>query len=63
MFHEDAPRAKPEGIVPGEDLSALSIEELEERKAVLEREIARAEAMIEDKQQGRAAADAVFKSG
>lgn len=63
MFHEDAPRATPETIRPGEDLSHLSIEDLEERQALLEQEIDRIEAMIVKKKRGRDAADAVFRTG
>lgn len=63
MFHEDAPRAKSDTIRPGEDLSHLAIEDLEERKAVLENEIDRTDAMIVEKKRGREAADAVFRTG
>lgn len=63
MFHDDdmtasTPKA---AIVPGEDLSALSLEDLAERRALLEAEIRRIDAMTEKKQAGRSAADAVFK--
>jgi len=43
-----------------EDLDLFGIEELEERIAALETEIARARAQIAKKQSGRAAADALF---
>lgn len=64
MFHDDADAAsaKPKGaIIPGEDLSALSLEDLGERRALLEAELRRIDAMTEKKQAGRSAADAVFK--
>ncbi|TGY89273.1 DUF1192 family protein [Marinicauda algicola] len=63
MFHEDAPRAKSAGIVPGEDLSAFSVEDLEERLELLKAELARTEAKIVEKKKGLAAADAVFRTG
>ncbi|WP_300545106.1 DUF1192 domain-containing protein [Maricaulis sp.] len=64
MFHDDADAAsaKPkDAIIPGEDLSALSLEDLAERRALLEAELRRIDAMTEKKQAGRSAADAVFK--
>lgn len=45
-----------------EDLSTLSIDELEERARRLGAEIARAEAMAAGKRAGKDAADAMFKS-
>jgi uncharacterized small protein (DUF1192 family) len=45
-----------------EDLSTLSIDELEERARRLGAEIARAEAMAVGKRAGKDAADAMFKS-
>ncbi|WP_421788935.1 DUF1192 domain-containing protein [Hyphobacterium sp.] len=64
MFEDDSP-SKPnsDAIVPGEDLSDFSIEALEERKAAIEAEISRIDAVIASKQSGRAAAEAVFKQG
>lgn len=44
-----------------EDLDAFSVGELEERIAALQAEIQRAQGQIAHKQQGRAAADALFK--
>ena len=61
MFHEDAPRANAAAIVPGEDLSGFSIEDLEDRKAALEAELERTDTFIDRKREGLAAADAVFK--
>lgn len=63
MFHDDdatasAPRS---AIIPGEDLSALSLEDLAERRTLLEAELKRIDAMTQKKQAGRSAADAVFK--
>ena len=57
---EDAPRAKP-GAAVGEDLSALSLDELSARIALLRAEIGRIEAAIAAKEAGAAAADAVFR--
>jgi uncharacterized small protein (DUF1192 family) len=44
-----------------EDLDFYAIEELEDRILTLKGEIARAQAQIDRKQSGRAAADALFK--
>jgi len=61
MF-EDEPSGKPAaGIMPGEDLSGLSVQELRERVEALESELVRARAMIESKQAGKSAAEALFK--
>ncbi|WP_091736391.1 DUF1192 domain-containing protein [Phenylobacterium immobile] len=43
-----------------EDLDLYAVEELKERREVLQAEIARVEAQIVRKQSGRAAADALF---
>lgn len=43
-----------------EDLELYGVEELEERIAVLQGEIARVEAQLARKRSGRAAADALF---
>ncbi|MCF8879982.1 DUF1192 domain-containing protein [Hyphobacterium sp. SN044] len=48
-------------ITPGEDLSEFSVEGLKERVELLNSEIARAEAMIQSKTAGRAAAESVFR--
>ncbi|MHA6287585.1 DUF1192 domain-containing protein [Maricaulis sp. CAU 1757] len=64
MFHDDdtaASRDKRVTITPGEDLSALSLDDLAERRALLEAEIRRVDQITESKQAGRSAADAVFK--
>ena len=42
-FAEEQVRARPQAHELGQDLSSLSIEELDERVALLEREIARLE--------------------
>lgn len=61
MF-EDEPSDKPaSSIIPGEDLSSLSVAELRERVDALESELTRARAMIETKQAGKSAAEALFK--
>jgi len=46
-----------------EDLELFGVSELEERIDVLQSEIARVQAQIDRKRQGRAAADALFSSG
>lgn len=51
------------GIVPGEDLSGYSLTDLEERKAVLKEEIARTEAMADNKRAGLSAAESLFRTG
>lgn len=43
-----------------EDLELFGVAELEERIEILQSEIARAQAQIDRKRQGRAAADALF---
>jgi uncharacterized small protein (DUF1192 family) len=47
----------------GQDLSMLSIDEIDERIASLEREIARLKEVRADKESSRAAASAFFKLG
>lgn len=44
-----------------EDLDLFSVEDLDERIALLEAEIARSRAQLDRKRSGRAAADALFK--
>lgn len=64
MFEDDLPQSKPEdAIIPGEDLSDLSIEALQARRDLLSAEIERIGKMIESKQSGRDAAEAFFKQG
>ena len=46
-----------------EDLELFGVAELEERIEVLQTEIARVQAQVDRKRQGRAAADALFSSG
>lgn len=57
---DDLVRKKPAHEV-GMVLDALSIEELNERIALLREEIARLESAIDAKTKSRSAADAVFK--
>ena len=45
-----------------EDLELFGLEELEERIATLQAEIARVQAQLDRKRAGRAAADALFSS-
>ncbi|MCB1478178.1 MAG: DUF1192 domain-containing protein [Tepidamorphaceae bacterium] len=58
----DEPRKKPAGHEIGMDLSALSVEELQERIGMLRAEIARLEQNIEAKSGHIAAAASLFKS-
>lgn len=60
MFDDERP-AKPANAVPGEDLSLLSVEELEERIRLYRAEIARLEADISAKQSSRAVAETFFR--
>jgi len=62
MFEEDGARPRPRAHVVGEDLAALSVDELEARIAVLEGEIARLREAIVKRQATRSAADQLFKS-
>lgn len=61
MFDDELQRSKPGAVTPGEDISHLSVADLEDRVTILKGEIARAEAMIAHKQDKMAAADAVFR--
>ncbi|MGJ3231578.1 MAG: DUF1192 domain-containing protein [Oceanicaulis sp.] len=61
MFDADEPRHTAAVIRPGEDLSVLGLEQLAERKRVLEQEIERTEAMMTQKQAGLASAESLFK--
>jgi uncharacterized small protein (DUF1192 family) len=62
MMTDDEHRpVRPLGPILGEDLSLLSIEEIEERIAACRREIERLEAALSDKRASRAAADSVFR--
>ena len=60
MFDDDRP-LKPAAATPGEDLSLLSLHELEERISLYRAEIARIEADLAAKQSSRAAAEDVFR--
>jgi uncharacterized small protein (DUF1192 family) len=61
-FSEEQVRLKPTGHELGQDLSLLSIHELDERIALLEEEIARLKEARSRKEDSRAAASAFFKS-
>ncbi len=56
------PPKKPGGAALGENLSTLSVAELEHRIGDLEAEIARVRVELEKKRQHEAAAQALFKS-
>jgi len=63
MIAEDDDRpVRRAGFALGEDLTELSIEELESRIDVLETEISRFRQSIEDKKQSKQAADSFFRS-
>ena len=60
MEDDDRKPVKP-GPAAGEDLSNLSVEELEERVEVFEAEIARLKQVIASKQSSKTTADSFFK--
>jgi uncharacterized small protein (DUF1192 family) len=60
MDEETVPKKKPVHEI-GQDLSQLSAEELRERVALLQAEIARLEADLKSKHASRTAAESVFK--
>jgi uncharacterized small protein (DUF1192 family) len=60
MSDDDRPKRRPTPGA-GDDLSLLSIEEIEARIALFRAEIERLEAELERKRQSLAAADAVFR--
>ena len=62
-FAEEQTRVRPMGHEVGQDLSMLSIDEIDERISVLEREIARLREARSNKEESRAAASAFFKFG
>ena len=62
-FAEEQVRVRPQAHELGQDLSSLSIEELDERIAVLEREIERLREARLGKEASRDAASAFFKIG
>lgn len=57
---DERPAPRPDPLV-GNDVSRLSVHEIEERIIALKAEIARLEAALASKQASRAAADAAFK--
>jgi len=59
---DEAPRP-PKGHMMGEDLSSLSVHELEARIALMQREIERLEQEIAAKSAQKAAADLIFGGG
>jgi uncharacterized small protein (DUF1192 family) len=59
MMEDELPRPAPR-IIVGENLTTLSIQDLEERIDGLRSEIARTEEALTSKRSGLAAADAVF---
>ncbi len=61
MDEEEDRGKRQRDIVIGEDLSMLSVEELEERIELLKQEIARITADIQSKQSSLSAAEAFFK--
>ena len=66
MLDENAPRrARGQALIDlgREDLELLGVDELQERIAALDGEIARCRAMLERKNSVRAAADALFGKG
>jgi uncharacterized small protein (DUF1192 family) len=62
-FSDERVRPAPKAHELGEDLSSLSIEELDERIDLLEREIRRLREARDSKENTRAAASAFFRTG
>jgi uncharacterized small protein (DUF1192 family) len=60
MFDDDEVK-KPKGHEIGMVLDAMSVDELTDRIALLESEIARLRAAIDSKRQSKSAADSIFK--
>ena len=60
-FSDERVRPAPKGHELGQDLSSLSIEELDERITILEREIVRLREARDSKENTRAAASAFFR--
>ena len=60
MFDDDEVK-KPKGHEIGMLLDAMSVDELTDRIALLESEIARLRAAIDSKRQSKSAADSIFK--
>lgn len=60
MFDDEVVK-KPKGHELGMILDAMSVEELTDRIALLEAEIARLKAAIDSKRKSKSAADAFFK--
>ena len=60
IFDEEAPKKKPAHEI-GEDLSRLSLDELEARVAILKAEIERIEAVAAAKRASATAAQGFFK--
>ncbi len=60
IFADDE-KPKPSGIMIGEDLSLLSVDELQERISLCEQEIERIRAELDAKKSGLAAAQAIFR--
>jgi uncharacterized small protein (DUF1192 family) len=58
---DDKPRKKVSHEI-GQDLSLLSVEELNERIALMQQEIERLQSAVTKKQASKAAADSFFKS-
>ena len=59
---DEKPRPKPPAHAIGQDLSTLSLADLDERIALLEREIERLREMRARKEASKAAASAFFKT-
>ena len=60
MFDDEEVK-KPKGHEIGMVLDAMSVDELTDRIALLESEIARLRAAIDSKQKSKSAADSIFK--
>lgn len=62
-FFDELPKKKPTSHEIGQDLSAVSVEELNARIALLRSEIERIETERAKKEKAKSAADDIFKRG
>ncbi|MCC2110429.1 MAG: DUF1192 domain-containing protein [Hyphomicrobiales bacterium] len=62
LFDDDDRPSKPVTHEVGQDLSQLSVDELQARADLLRAEIVRIEAESEKKQASKSAADSIFRS-
>ena len=61
VFEDDVPEKNKMVITPGEDLSVFGLEQLSERKEILQEEIRRIDAITAQKRDGLADAESLFR--